>query len=190
MSSDTPTAPPVSTLPPGKPGIPQGLYAMWRCVICIAHADGIIQPEERTYLEKIFANLDRVYGLTPTQKITLSSDLEVPQNLADLLTKVREPEYRSMLIYFGTLLANADGTVTEDEDKLLSMLHAQQMDSLDADQLREDIRLDIEKRSWKAKPRPCGQTPAAIARSSKRSTSCLARSVSTSWANGHHPLRP
>lgn len=146
MSSDTPTAPPVSTLPPGKPGIPQGLYAMWRCVICIAHADGIIQPEERTYLEKIFANLDRVYGLTPTQKITLSSDLEVPQNLADLLTKVREPEYRSMLIYFGTLLANADGTVTEDEDKLLSMLHAQQMDSLDADQLREDIRLDIEKR--------------------------------------------
>lgn len=146
MSSDTPTAPPVSALPPGKPGIPQGLYAMWRCVICIAHADGIIQPEERTYLEKIFANLDRVYGLTPTQKITLSSDLEMPQNLADLLTKVREPEYRSMLIYFGTLLANADGTVTEDEDKLLSMLHAQQMDSLDADQLRDDIRLDIEKR--------------------------------------------
>jgi uncharacterized membrane protein YebE (DUF533 family) len=129
---------------PAAEGINPSLYYMWRCVICIAHADGIVQPEERAYLEKIFANLDRVYGLTPTQKLTLAADLEIPQNLADLLVKVTEPEYRGMLIHFGTLLANADGIVTEDEERLLSMLHAQQMDHIDAEKLREDIRRDME----------------------------------------------
>lgn len=130
--------------PPVAEGISPSLYNMWRCVICIAHADGIIQPEERTYLEQIFANLDRTYGLTPTQKMTLAADLEIPQNLADLLAKVTEPEYRGMLIHFGTILANADGIVTEDEERILNMLHAQQMDSIDADKLREDIRRDME----------------------------------------------
>ena len=49
-----------------------------------------------------------------------------------------------MLIHFGTILANADGIVTEDEERILSMLHAAQMDSVDADKLREDIRRDME----------------------------------------------
>lgn len=144
MNSDSnlPAAPP--PVPSGKPGVSESLYNMWRCVICIAHADGIIQPEEREYLEKIFTNLDRTYGLTPTQKMTLAADLEIPQNLADLLVKVKEPEYRGMLIHFGTILANADGIITEDEERILNMLHAQQMDSIDADKLREDIRKDME----------------------------------------------
>ncbi len=144
MSSSETQAAPASPLQSNKPGINTSLYAMWRCVICIAHADGIIQPEERSYLEKIFANLDRVYGLTPTQKLTLAADLEIPQNLADLLGKVTEAEYRGMLIHFGTILANADGVVTEDEERILDMLHAQQMDSVDAEKLREDIRRDME----------------------------------------------
>lgn len=127
-----------------KPGIPSSLFAMWRCVICIAHADGIIQPEERNYLEKVFANLDRTYGLTPTQKLTLAADLEIPQNLADLLTKVTAVQDRGLLIHFGTILANADGVVTEDEERILEMLRAQQMDSVDAEKLREDIRRDME----------------------------------------------
>ncbi len=144
QDSTSPVTPPPPATPGGKPGVTPSLYNMWRCVICIAHADGIIQPEERTYLEKIFANLDRIYGLTPTQKMTLAADLEIPQNLADLLVKVTEPEYRGMLIHFGTILANADGIVTEDEERILNMLHAQQMDSIDADKLREEIRKDME----------------------------------------------
>ena len=73
--------------PPQPPAAIQAmndsLFNMWRCVVCIAHADGIVQPEERTYLEKIFVNMQRVHGMTPTQKVTLMADLETPQNLAD-----------------------------------------------------------------------------------------------------------
>lgn len=132
------------TAPAPIKGLSDNLYNMWRCIICIAHADGIVQPEERQYLEKVFQNLERIHGMTPTQKVTLMADLETPQNLADLLVKVTEPEYRSMLIYFGNILAHADGIVTEDEEHVLQMLHAQQMEDIDAEKLREDIRRDME----------------------------------------------
>lgn len=134
--------------PPAAPAPIQAmndsLYNMWRCIVCIAHADGIVQPEERVYLENIFTNLQRVHGMTPTQKVTLMADLETPQNLADLLPKVTEPQYRSQLLYFGTILAHADGVVTEDEERVLETLRAQQMDDVDADKLREEIRKDME----------------------------------------------
>jgi len=143
MTTD-PMQPPASPAP--IKAMNESLFNMWRCVVCIAHADGIVQPEERAYLEKIFQNLQRVHGMTPTQKVTLMADLETPQNLADLLPKVTEPQYRSQLLYFGSILAHADGTVTEDEEHVLDMLRAQQMEDIDADKLREEIRKDMEAR--------------------------------------------
>lgn len=142
MTTDPTMQPPATPAP--IQAMNDSLYNMWRCVVCIAHADGIVQPEERTYLEKIFVNLQRVHGMTPTQKVTLMADLETPQNLADLLPKVKEPQYRSQLLYFGTILAHADGVVTEDEERVLDMLRAQQMDEVDAGKLREEIRKDME----------------------------------------------
>jgi tellurite resistance protein len=141
MTTD-PMQPPVT--PPPIKAMDESLFNMWRCVVCIAHADGIVQPEERAYLEKIFQNLQRVHGMSPTQKVTLMADLETPQNLADLLPKVTDPQYRGQLLYFGTILAHADGTVTEDEERVLEMLRAQQMEDIDAEKLREEIRKDME----------------------------------------------
>lgn len=141
MTTD-PLQPPVTPAP--IKAMNESLFNMWRCVVCIAHADGIVQPEERTYLEKIFQNMQRVHGMTPTQKVTLMADLETPQNLADLLPKVTDPQYRGQLLYFGTILAHADGTVSEDEERVLEMLRAQQMEDIDADKLREEIRKDME----------------------------------------------
>lgn len=138
MTTDTP----VPTAP--LKTMNESLFNMWRCIVCIAHADGIIQPEERIYLENIFQNMQRVHGMTPTQKVTLLADLETPQNLSGLLPKVTDPQYRGQLLYFGTLLAHADGVLTEDEERVLDMLRAQQMEDIDADNLREEIRKDME----------------------------------------------
>lgn len=122
----------------------ESLFNMWRCVICIAHADGVVQAEEREYLERTVSALERSHGMSPTQKVTLMSDLETPQNLADILPKVTEPQYRGLLIHFGNIMAHADGIVTEDEERLLDMLHAQQMTDIDAEKLRADIQKDME----------------------------------------------
>src|SRR5574337_389569 len=104
----TPVQPQVS----GQP-ISNSTFYMWRCIIAIAHADGMIQEQERAYIQKIIDNMDRVYGLTPAQKAAFASDLNAskPQNIADLLRNINDPACRAQLVYFGGLLARADGVM-------------------------------------------------------------------------------
>ena len=46
---------------------------MWRAVIAIAHADGTVQQEEKDYLYKTLANIDRSYNLTDAQRMALAT---------------------------------------------------------------------------------------------------------------------
>ncbi|TAL27995.1 MAG: TerB family tellurite resistance protein [Alphaproteobacteria bacterium] len=125
----------------GKP-VSTSTFYMWRVIIAIAHADGMIQEQERAYLNRIIGNMDRVYGLTPEQKSAFASDLAAPegQNIADLMRYINDPAARGQVIYFGGLLARADGVLDPREDAILKKLHADQMASLDMDQIRKDTR--------------------------------------------------
>lgn len=115
-------------------------FMMWRCVIVIAHADGEVQPEEREYLRRIFGNMDRAYGLSEAQKRQLEDDLVNPKQMRDLLPQINDPYYRSQLIYFAGLLAHSDKTLHPSEDAILKKLRADQLASLDMDQIRKDVK--------------------------------------------------
>lgn len=121
-------------------------FYMWRAVISIAHADGGVQAEERAYLEKIVANLDRTYTLTPEQKKAFADDLQSPQKIEDMVSQIDEPQYRGMLITLGVTLVWADGVVTADEEAVLEKLHAGQMSTLNSDKLRAELKNGMEKR--------------------------------------------
>jgi len=125
----------------GKP-IDTSTFYMWRCVIAIAHADGLIKAAERTYIQKIIDNMDRVYGLTAEQKATFANDLNASkaQSIPDLLRHINDPAVRGQLIYFGGLLARADGVLDPREDAILKKLHADQMASLDMKQIRTNVK--------------------------------------------------
>ncbi|MBI1216122.1 MAG: hypothetical protein GC185_09930 [Alphaproteobacteria bacterium] len=131
----------MSTTQPQIPNQPvsNSTFYMWRCIIAIAHADGTVQPEEYKYIERIIANMDRVYGLSDEQKQTFEEDFKTPQNISDLLPQINDPQVRAQLIYFGGLLAHADGVVTPEEDAILKKLHADQMAGLDMDQIRKQV---------------------------------------------------
>lgn len=128
---------------PDRPEISDSLFNMWRCVICMAHADGEVQAEERQYLENIFANLDRVYRLTPEQKKTFADDLNKAQSISELLPKVTRPEDRGSLIYFGNLLVWADGVLSAEEEEILKKLQADQMKKIDVDKLRTEVEMNL-----------------------------------------------
>lgn len=115
------------------------MFYMWRCVICIAHADGMIHADELTYLRRIFGNMDRAYGLSDEQKEILEDDLHKEKRIADLLPYINDPYFRSQLIYFGGLLAHADGDLHPSEETLLKKLRADQLASLDMGQIRHDV---------------------------------------------------
>lgn len=124
------------TLNPQKEPIGHGQFYMWRCIIAIAHADGVMHEAEREYLNRIIANMDRTGGLTDEQKKTFAADMEEAQDISELLRNINDPQWRGQLIYFGGLLARADGELHPDEDLLLKKLHADHMASLDMDSIR------------------------------------------------------
>jgi uncharacterized tellurite resistance protein B-like protein len=132
----------MAPVPEQKRGEPvsTSTFYMWRVVIAIAHADGQIHEAERAYLARIFANMDRVYGLTPEQKAAFESDLRAPQSIPDLMRHINDPSARGQLIYFGGLLARADGVLDPKEDEILRKLHADQLASLDMDRIRADTK--------------------------------------------------
>lgn len=138
----TPLTPDLSS----KKELSESLFYMWRCVIAIAWADGTVQEQERAYLVNVIANLDRVYGLTDDQKKIFDEDLKTAQKLSDLLPHVRQLEDRASVIYFGDVLAWADGDFTVDEEDVLKKLHDDQMSKIDVDKLRAEIGTDLSKR--------------------------------------------
>ncbi|MDE1153087.1 MAG: TerB family tellurite resistance protein [Micavibrio sp.] len=127
----------------GQP-ISNSQFYMWRCVIALAHADGMVQQAERDYINRVIAGMDRKNGLTDEQKATFQRDLEVPQSISDLLTHINEPQWRGQLIYFGGLLARADGTLDPREDEILKKLRADQLNSLDLDRIRADTKVAVQ----------------------------------------------
>jgi uncharacterized membrane protein YebE (DUF533 family) len=128
---------------PDKKDLSDSLFYMWRCVIAIAHADGSIPQQERNYLDTVIGNLERIYGLTPEQDKILDADLREPQNVSSLLPHVTAPEDRASLIYFGDLVAHADGIVTPNEHDILQKLHDDQMKTIDVEKLRKEIESDL-----------------------------------------------
>jgi uncharacterized membrane protein YebE (DUF533 family) len=131
---------------PDKRELSESLIYMWRCVIALAHADGTVQDEEKTYLDNIVANLDRVYGLTPAQKKVFADDMKTPRKISDLLPHVKNPEDRASLIYFGDLLVWKDGELSASEEEILKKLHDDQMSKVDVAKLEAEIKADLKKR--------------------------------------------
>lgn len=130
--------------PPQIPGQPidTSTFYMWRVMIALAHADGRVDETERAYLSRVFANMDRVYGLSDEQKKTFQSDIDNPamQSIPDLMRYINDPAVRGQVIYFGGLLARADGVVDPREDDILKKLRADQMSSLDMEQIRGHVK--------------------------------------------------
>lgn len=121
-------------------------FYMWRAIISLAHADGEVQAEERAYLDKIIANLDRAYTLTPEQKKAFADDLQSPQKIENMVEQIDDPQYRGTLITLGVTLVWADGVVTAEEEAVLEKLHAGQMSTLNSDKLRAELKNGMEKR--------------------------------------------
>lgn len=131
----------MNSVPRHKSGEPvsHSMFYMWRCVIVVAHADGLVQEAELSYLRRIFGNMDRAFGLSDEQKRLLEDDIKNPKRMGELLPQINDPYYRSQLIYFVGILAHVDGQLTPDEAAILKKLRADQMASLDMEQIRKDV---------------------------------------------------
>lgn len=126
-----------------KQALSTGMFYMWRCVIALAHADGKLAPAELAYLDKMLGNLLQYYDLTAEQKDAFAADLQNPQDIDMLFSRINEPEARDMLIGFAEELAWIDGELSADEEAVLKRLRLRNPEQFDRAALLEEIRADI-----------------------------------------------
>lgn len=136
---------------PAKKPVSESLFYMWRCIIVMAHADGVVHEKEREFFDKVFANMARAYALTPAQQEVFASDLKVAQNIDELLPHVKDPEFRGLLLYFSQVVAWIDGNLSPDESELLRKLHGAFGKAPETGELMQKIRADIADQMFKRK---------------------------------------
>jgi uncharacterized tellurite resistance protein B-like protein len=134
---------------PCKKPVSESLYYMWRCIIVMAHADGVVHEKEQEFFDKVFANMARAYALTPAQQETFASDLKTAQNIDALLPHVTDPEFRSLLLYFSQVVAWIDGNLSPDESNLLRKLHDAFGKGPETNEVMQRIRADIADQMFK-----------------------------------------
>jgi uncharacterized membrane protein YebE (DUF533 family) len=126
-----------------KKPVSDSMFNMWRCIIMVAHADGVIHEKESEFFEKVFAAMSKVYALTEAHHQTWKEDLETAQSIDPLLGKITDPEFKSMLLYFAQVVAWIDGHLSPDESALLKKLHSSLMPNAPTEKIMADIRQDI-----------------------------------------------
>ncbi len=109
---------------------------MLRCLIAMAHADGVFCDLEREYITTM---MDRL-PLKPEQRSTLENDFITPQDVGDLFRHINDPRFRGQVVYFARLMAFKDGNLHPKEQELLEYLHLMAVDGLDMDAIRIQAR--------------------------------------------------
>lgn len=128
---------------PTRQAFTDSMFSMWRCVILVAHADGVIHDKERELFDKVFASLARTYALTPEHMATFQQDFAQKQDIDVLLPRVTDPEAKALLLFFAQVVASIDGVLAYNEATLVGQLHARIGNSPDAKDRVAEIRADI-----------------------------------------------
>jgi len=125
--------------PFGHEHVEHSRFNMFRCIIAIAHADNVVTPEEREYIEGFF----EVVPFSAEQLATLKDDLKRKHDPGQFLKEINNPEYRSQVVYFARLMAYKDGHMDPREEHIIEKLHSTIMDGIDVEQIEADVKAHI-----------------------------------------------
>ena len=127
----------------GQP-LSDSAFHMWRCIIAVAHADGIVQDAELEHLKKIFSGMERDGLLNADQREILGQDLVGPQNVSTLLKRVTSQEDRHQLVYAAALMAQTSGDLDPGEEEVIRKISAGTLGEAEVSQLLNDVRKALE----------------------------------------------
>lgn len=111
-------------------------FYMIRCIIAMAHADGVVCDEERAYITALMRHIN----LKEEQHEALTADLDTAQDVADLFRHINDPRFRGQAVDFARIMAFKDGILHPSEQELLDRLHFIATDGLDMDAIRADVK--------------------------------------------------
>ncbi len=130
---------------PDNIGISKSKFYMLRCLIAMAHADGVFHDDERAYIENMMSKLD----LSEKQTGVLHDDMVTPQKPDELFAQIDEPKFRGQVVYFARLMAFKDGMVDPSEEDLLKRLHGHSTENLDIEEISSNAKKTVQEKMAK-----------------------------------------
>lgn len=108
-------------------------FAMWRAIVAMCHADGVVRTEERSFIKRFYD----IVPFSEEQRDTLARELETPVVIEDILPSVSDAHDRAELLFFARMLFWSDGDFDEQENRILEMIRQDALNRVDLDNSAE-----------------------------------------------------
>ena len=93
-------------------------FNMWRAVVAMVHADGVVTPHELDFINQYMAAL----SLTSEQSAQIADDLKQPQDVFKMFALVTAPEDQRDFFSLARALSWSDGDFDAQEEKIIKQL--------------------------------------------------------------------
>lgn len=126
-------------------------FYMWRALFALTHADAVVTPEERGFMNRVLAE----ETFNEAQKAILEQDMQQKHDVTALFTKITDQQDRSQFFHYARTLVWCDGDFGEEEQQLLLKLQKSHFQSVDFETLGDTQNLQLaeeEVSSFRASP--------------------------------------
>lgn len=93
-------------------------FAMWRAVVAMVHADGIVTPHEVSFVNEQVKDLN----LSKEQLKQLSDDFKEPQDIANLFSQIKTDIDKRDFFALARALSWCDGDFADQEAHIINVL--------------------------------------------------------------------
>lgn len=126
-------------------------FNMWRAVVAMVHADGVVTPHELAFVNDHVRELN----LSEGQLQTVSQDLQTPQDVYEMFAHISDVEDKKDFFALARALSWCDGDFAKQEQHIIECLEESHFDDETRDLLNEtrDVMNEIElnQDQWKFK---------------------------------------
>ena len=121
-------------------------FNMWRAVVAMVHADGVVTPHELAFINNYLAEL----SLSEEQLAQIAEDLQKPQDIFIAFSLIESPEDKRDFFALARALSWCDGDLDAQEEKILKQL---ELNDASADQWLQESRevideIELNGSSW------------------------------------------
>ncbi|MCB1529907.1 MAG: TerB family tellurite resistance protein [Rhodospirillales bacterium] len=114
-------------------GLSNSRFYMWRAVVAMAHADGVVTPQEIHFLQDSVKDIEMSEG----QIQVLMADLGTPQDIYMMFSQITDPRDKKDFFKFARVLSWSDGDFDAQEKHIVETLEKIHMDESSRLLLRE-----------------------------------------------------
>jgi len=127
-------------------------FQMWRAVVAMVHADGVVTPHEVDFINTFLRDKD----MAPDQWDIIKHDLQTPQDIVKIFERITSPDDRKAFFSLARALAWCDGDYDAQERMIVDKLVKLQREE-DKALLKESIKeLALCRNQWKQADPPQG----------------------------------